>query len=96
MAFEKFINEVRYKNWKEHYSEIPSIYKTLDQIQIIYKFPNGYGASVIHGLASHDLELAVLYEGDLCYSTPITDNVVGYIESQEELENLLGQIYELK
>ena len=50
----------------------------------VYQFENGYGASVV----SHDgsyggkqglYEIAVLdSKGDLCYDTPITDDVVGY------------------
>lgn len=60
-----------------------------------YSFPNGYGASVINNNASYGLELGVLYDGELDYSTPITSDVVGFIENEEELDKLLKQIEEL-
>lgn len=64
--------------------------------QTIYKFPNGYGASVIYHEGSYGLELAVLDpEGYLTYDTSITDDVVGYIENEEELNKLLKQIKEI-
>lgn len=58
-------------------------------IQKVYKFPNGYGASVIrhkgsYGFAKGLWELAVLDRaGDLCYSTPITDDVIGHLTNEE-------------
>lgn len=54
--------------------------------QIMYRFPNGYGASVIRNDLSYGgseglWELAVLdVRGDLTYDTPITDNVIGYLD----------------
>jgi len=60
----------------------------------VYEFENGYGASVV----SHDVsyggdrglyEIAVLdSKGDLCYSTPITDDVVGYAGKTTVYETL--------
>lgn len=52
--------------------------------QIRFTFPNGYGASVIchagsYGVAENLLELAVLKNDALCYNTPITDDVIGYL-----------------
>ena len=52
-------------------------------VQVVHEFPNGYGASVIR----HDFsyggkdglwEMAVLKEGDLCYNTHITNDVIGH------------------
>nr|DAN48905.1 MAG TPA: hypothetical protein [Caudoviricetes sp.]DAO58236.1 MAG TPA: hypothetical protein [Caudoviricetes sp.]DAY02259.1 MAG TPA: hypothetical protein [Caudoviricetes sp.] len=61
-----------------------------------YTFPNGYGASVIYHDISYGIELAVLDSEDkLTYDTPITDNVIGYIETKEDLNGLLRQIKEL-
>lgn len=69
-------------------------------LQTIYRFPNGYGASVIHSIMSRGLELAVLYFGGdtahLSYSTPITNDVIGYIGDEQELTELLNQINSLK
>lgn len=70
--------------------------------QQVYKFANGYGASVIRGgtFAYGGLELAVLKFEDnndykLCYDTEITDDVIGYL-NEEELSDLLQQIENLK
>ena len=65
-----------------------------------FKFPNGYGASVIKHFGSYgyeeDLfELAVLKNGKLCYDTEITNDVIGYLRNEEVLE-LLEKIKELK
>jgi len=64
-----------------------------------YRFPNGYGASVIHNPYSYGLELAVINNLDgewgLCYTSPITDDVVRYIGGEDELKELLTEIYNL-
>jgi len=67
--------------------------------QKIYKFPNGFGASVIRGEHTYGgsvelWELAVLEGEDLCYTTPITDDVLGYLE-WSEVEKLLDKIKNL-
>ena len=60
----------------------------------IYEFENGYGASVIKHDASYGgkmglYEIAVLDStGDLCYSTPITDDVVGHATEETVLDTL--------
>jgi|TARA_R110000796_G_scaffold184102_1_gene300687 hypothetical protein len=69
-------------------------------VQKVYNFPNGYGASVIRHLGSYGYkkgfwELAVLQDGELCYSTEITDDVIGNL-NDPEVDNLLGQISRLK
>jgi hypothetical protein len=51
-------------------------------------FPNGYGVSVIFGKMFYSngidtYELAVTREGNLCYDTPITDDVMGYLSAKE-------------
>lgn len=68
--------------------------------QLVYKFDNGYGASVI----KHDMsyggknglyELAVLdKDGALCYTTPITEDVVGHL-TMGEVDKLLVEISHL-
>lgn len=64
-------------------------------IQLIYRFPNGYGASVIEHSFSKGLEIAVLDSNDkLTYSTPITNDVIGYLTSEEAVE-IIEKISEL-
>lgn len=67
--------------------------------QWIFSFANGYGASVITGGIAYcneaqPYELAVLKGDDLCYDTPITDDVIGYLTSNEVYE-LLDRIEQL-
>ena len=73
--------------------------------QKVYKFENGYGASVIEGGtytygAEEGLqELAVLKfkeAGDysLCYDTEITDDVLGYL-TEQDVKDLLERIENL-
>lgn len=63
------------------------------------EFPNGYGISVITGEFSysddeHPYEVAVLKNGGLCYDTPITDDVIGYLTA-DDVTNIMKQIQEL-
>ncbi|WP_419154005.1 hypothetical protein [Weissella viridescens] len=67
--------------------------------QTIYKFPNGYDASVVHGLYTYDLELAVLLFDDnsnysIDYCTSITHDVIDHL-TQQELADTLNDIREL-
>ena len=83
------------------YDQYIKIYKHLPHhISCVYQFENGYGASIIRGKHTYggDLglfELAVVkFISDdfmLCYDTPITDDVIGYL-SLHELAPLLQQI----
>lgn len=64
-----------------------------------YRFPNGYGASVIEGEKSYGLELSVLEFSESEYGcvtmlTEITDDVIGFIED-EELDEILERISRL-
>ena len=73
-------------------------------IQRIYKFPNGYGASVVkhkysYGGKDGKWELAVINnitdEGfEMCYDTEITDDVIGYL-NDPEVDRLLYLIRDL-
>jgi len=71
-------------------------------VQRLYKFPNGYGASVVRheGSYGHEAgkwELAVIKfdadgaNWDLCYTTPVTDDVVGWL-SDDAVDEVLVDI----
>jgi len=65
-------------------------------VQHIYRFPNGYGASVIQGTYTYGgpdglWEVAVLKGESLCYDTPVTDDVLGYCDD-EAVADLLVRI----
>lgn len=68
--------------------------------QVLHRFENGYGASVIQGPYSYGggeglYELGVIvWEGEkygLTYDTPITDDVLGYL-TPEEVDEALSRI----
>ena len=76
----------------------------MNGIQAIVKFKNNYNASVVRHMGSYGnkqglYELAVTkYDGDghwsLCYDTPITDDVLGYL-TEDDVTNYLIQIEQL-
>jgi len=74
--------------------------KLEEGIQYEYSFPNGYGASVIKTTFSYGgdaglWELAVLYQGELCYTSGITDDVIGHLTSKD-VKSLLERIYAIE
>ena len=82
-------------NYKQKYlTETNTIHG--DGIQKIYSFPNGYGASVVkhkgsYGFNDNKWELAVLKDGELCYSTDITSDVIGHL-NDPQVDAILKQI----
>lgn len=97
--------KTKYKPFKEFHEDGYSF----ERNQWIFKFDNGYGASVIfhkmgsivatYGTEENPFELGVLcnftedgYE--LCYDTPITDDVIGYL-TEKEVEEYLEKIENL-
>ena len=66
-------------------------------IQQRYKFPNGWGASVIQYSGSYGgdqglWEVAVVDRADhLNYTTPVTDDVLGWL-TWDEVQTILQQI----
>ena len=68
-------------------------------IQARMDFGNNYGVSVVQGdnfynNTDEEYELAVMYNGNICYNTYITDDVMGYL-SKEEVTKIMGQVQEL-
>jgi hypothetical protein len=68
--------------------------------QRIYKFPNGYGASVVqheHSYGGREglFELTMLdSSGEICYSSPVTNGVIGWL-TMEQVDGLLDDINKL-
>ena len=68
--------------------------------QCIVQFPNGYGASIVKGEHTYGgknglYEIAIFgKDGEISYSTPITDDVLGYL-SEEDVEKTLTDIKNL-
>ena len=74
-----------------------------DGVQAKYFFDNGYGVSVIKSSHSYGgsrglYELAVLQgleeDWKICYDTPITDDVMGYLTT-EDIDTVLNQVENL-
>ena len=74
----------------------------LKGVQAILFFPNGYGISVVRNAWSlttaNTWEIAIIKgdenDYDLCFDTPITDDVIGYC-SEEDVSNIMKQIQDL-
>lgn len=62
-------------------------------------FENGYGVSVVTGLAARcgggTYEVAIMKNGNLCYSTDITDDVLGY-QTPDEITDVMIKLQSLK
>ena len=64
-------------------------------------FDNGYGLSVLRGgsgtwyTRDGTYEVAVMKDGDVCYSTPITEDVLGYV-SAEVVNDVIQRVMELE
>ncbi|EJE1078073.1 hypothetical protein M4H08_001910 [Listeria monocytogenes] len=70
----------------------------ISNLQQVYKFPNNYGASVVSGPYTYGIELAViLFDNEdwhIVYDTPITNDVLGYL-NEASLKRALKDIYDL-
>ena len=78
------------------FNEMDSFY---NGVQARVTFENGYGASVVRHNFSYGgkdglYELAVTKDDDLCYDTPVTNDVEGYL-SPDDVTELLKQIQSL-
>ena len=68
-------------------------------VRHVYEFDNGYGASVIkhdysYGGRDGLWELAVLNGEELCYTSSITEDVIGHL-TWERVEGYLKEIKQL-
>ena len=69
--------------------------------QLVFKFKNNFGASLINGKYTYGNEIAVLeFKGEsdsyeLTYNTPITDDVLPFLKTVDEISEVLNQIKEL-
>lgn len=95
----EFLREHIVRNWERH----PGM--TAMQ-QLVYRFPNMYGASIVwghetvHGNEENPYELAVIKwlgktDFVLVYDTPITSDVIGY-QNEEQIRDLLVRIKNLE
>jgi hypothetical protein len=63
------------------------------------QFDNGYEASVVksdytYGGKNGLYELAVFKDGEICYDTPVTDDVIGYLRP-EDVTDVMAKIQQL-
>ena len=89
-GFEEYLFEANYARYTKFLGE--------EELLYIFKFENGYGASVIKNIGSYgsieDLfELAVIkfsddYSWELCYDTEIMYDVIGLLNNDDVLELL--------
>ena len=87
--------------YSEKFKDYIEVQNDVGYPQTIYKFPNGYGASVIKfNYVYFGIEIAVLSfdedgNWDIDYSTAITNDVIGGL-SEEARDDVLQQIFDLK
>ena len=82
-----------------HSIEEPSVFYS-GREQWVFEFSNGLDASVIrvttiHGGSEGVFELVVMKDGRVCYDTPITDDVIGYLTVAGVI-SILDKIRDLK
>jgi len=67
-----------------------------DEVAARHDFKNGYGVSVIKAKGSYGYEqglheIAVFKDGDLCYDTHITDDVLGS-QTEDQITEVMRQV----
>ncbi|EGK05789.1 hypothetical protein [Dysgonomonas mossii] len=70
-----------------------------DAKQASMTFDNGYGISVLLGNCFYSngidtYEVAVIKDGRICYTTPIANDVIGYI-TEEQVSEIMNKIQEI-
>lgn len=100
LRFEDYMTD---RDWKSDY--LRETYKGAKQAVML--FDNNYGVSVLFGKAFYSngidsYELAVIqkygtgeWDWNICYDTPITDDVLARI-SEEEVTKVMKQVQDLK
>ena len=87
--------DLQFKSLPSHFGE--------DGIQALQFFENNYGVSVVRHVGSYGYseglyEVAVLKgsvdDYELCYDTPITDDVMGHRDEQD-IENIIEEVKSL-
>ena len=63
------------------------------------EFDNGYEVSVVKSPHTYGgdkglYELAIFKDGEICYDTPITDDVIGYLRP-EDVTDVMAKIQQL-
>lgn len=87
--------------YSDRFKDYIEVQRYIGHPQTIYKFPNGYGASVIkQNYIYFGIEIAVLRfdedgNWDIDYSTPITNDVIGGL-NEETRDDVLQQIFDLE
>ena len=87
--------------YSDKFKDYIEVQRDIGYPQTIYKFPNGYGASVIKfNYVYVGIEIAVLRfdengNWDLYYRTPITNDIIGGL-SEEARDDVLQQIFDLE
>ena len=86
--------------FQRHPIAIDSLPDYKDAKQAVLEFDNGYGISVLIGRCfySNGIDtygIAVMKDGGIYYSTPITDDVIGRLKA-DQVSEVMKQIQELK
>ena len=87
--------------YSDKFKDYIEVQRDIGYPQTIYKFPNGYGASVIKfNYVYFGIEIAVLRfdengNWDIDYRTPITNDIIGGL-SEEARDDVLQQIFDLE
>lgn len=90
---------------KEYVDDIKNMAKSFEEgsrlggLYYFAEFDNGYGIDIIkhngsYGREDDLFEIAVMKDGECCYSTPITDDVVGWL-SDDEVMDYVAQVQAL-
>ena len=85
--------------FKRHPTLLDATLQGVKEMFAEMEFENGYGVSVIFGERFYSngidtYEVGILKDGNLCYDTYITDDVLGY-QDEEEVTEIMRKVQEL-